>query len=212
MSNDLIGRLADDLRPVTPLRHSLMLCLGLVVGAVAALVLMVNWIGVRGDLAAASGTFVFWSKFAYTLAMTLLGLWAADRLARPGGRLRAPLVGVFAVLALTGAGAILQLATSAPEDVRSLVLGGSALVCPFYIVALSLPVFALSVLVMRRLAPTNLVAAGFAAGLLSGAAGSWVYAFHCGESGLPFVTLWYTTGILAVAFIGAATGRWLMRW
>lgn len=212
MSNDLIGRLADDLRPVTPLRHSLMLCFGLVVGGVAALVLMVHWIGVRGDLASATGTFVFWSKFAYTLAMTLLGLWAADRLARPGGRLRAPLIGVFAVLALTGAGALVQLVTSAPEDIRTLVLGGSALVCPFYIVALSLPVFGLSVAVMRRLAPTNLPAAGFAAGLLSGAAGAWVYAFHCGESGLPFVTLWYTTGILAVALIGAATGRWLLRW
>lgn len=212
MSDDLIGRLADDLRPVPPLRHSLLLCLGLVVGGGAALVLMLNWIGLRGDLASAAGTFVFWSKFAYTLAMTLLGLWAADRLARPGGRLRAPLLGVFAVLVLIGAGAIVQLATSAPEDIRTLVLGGSALVCPFYIVALSLPVFALSVLVMRRLAPTNLAAAGFAAGLLSGAAGSWVYAFHCGESGLPFVTLWYTTGILAVALLGAATGRWLMRW
>ena len=212
MSDDLIGRLADDLRPVPPLRHSLLLCLGLVVGGGAALVLMLNWIGLRGDLASAAGTFVFWSKFAYTLAMTLLGLWAANRLARPGGRLRAPLLGVFAVLVLIGAGAIVQLATSAPEDIRTLVLGGSALVCPFYIVALSLPVFALSVLVMRRLAPTNLVAAGFAAGLLSGAAGSWVYAFHCGESGLPFVTLWYTTGILAVALLGAATGRWLMRW
>jgi hypothetical protein len=212
VSDDLIGRLADDLRPVPPLRHSLLLCLGLVVGGGAALVLMLNWIGLRGDLASAAGTFVFWSKFAYTLAMTLLGLWAADRLARPGGRLRAPLLGVFAVLVLIGAGAIVQLATSAPEDIRTLVLGGSALVCPFYIVALSLPVFALSVLVMRRLAPTNLAAAGFAAGLLSGAAGSWVYAFHCGESGLPFVTLWYTTGILAVALLGAATGRWLMRW
>jgi len=96
--------------------------------------------------------------------------------------------------------------------VRGLILGGSALVCPVYIVALSLPVLAANILVMRRLAPTNLTGAGFAAGLLAGAAGTWVYAFHCTESGLPFITLWYTAGTLATALIGAAVGRWLLRW
>jgi hypothetical protein len=55
-------------------------------------------------------------------------------------------------------------------------------------------------------------AAGFAAGLLAGGAGAWVYAFHCTESGLPFITLWYSAGILATALLGAVIGRWLLRW
>ncbi len=212
MSDDLIDRLADDLKPVSAMSYPALLTGALIVGAILATCLMVPWIGLRFDLAAATGTFVFWAKFSYTLALTGLGLWAFARLGRPGGSLRWPLAGVFGVIALTGLGGIIQIMTSSPEDVRQLVLGGSALVCPFFIIALSAPVFAISVMVMRRLAPTNLPAAGFAAGLLSGAAGSFVYAFHCGESGLPFVALWYSTGILVVALLGAATGRWLMRW
>lgn len=212
MSRDLIEALAADLKPVPRIRQSALLCGALMVGAVLAAFIMVPWIGLRPDLAAATGTFVFWAKFAFTLVLTGVGLWAADRLGRPGGKLRKPLAAVFAVVLVTGIGGIIQLVTSGPDSARALVIGGSALVCPFYIVALSSPIFMVSILVMRRLAPTNLPAAGFAAGLLSGAAGAWVYAFHCGESGLPFITLWYTSGILAVALIGAATGRWLMRW
>ena len=69
-----------------------------------------------------------------------------------------------------------------------------------------------NITIMRRLAPTSLTAAGFAAGLLAGGAGAWVYAFHCTESGLPFITLWYSAGILATALLGALIGRWLLRW
>lgn len=212
MSDDLIARLSADLVPVRPdaLRNRLLL--GLAAGVILAAMAMVAWLGLRPDLAQAIATPIFWAKFAFTFVLAGLGLLAALRLSRPAGRLRDAIVGVFAVIAITGAAGIVQILSSAPEDVRGLVIGGSALVCPFYIVALSAPVLAVSIAVMRRLAPTNLAAAGFAAGLLSGAAGAWVYAFHCTESGLPFITLWYTAGILATALIGAALGRWLLRW
>jgi hypothetical protein len=66
--------------------------------------------------------------------------------------------------------------------------------------------------VMRRLAPTNLPAAGLTAGLLAGSAAAWIYAFHCDENGMPFLALWYTTGILIAAIGGAIAGRWALRW
>ena len=212
MSDDLIARLAADLRPVPAGAMRSRLLLGLAGGVGLAAILMLAWLGLRPDLAAAVGTPIFWAKFAFTLVLALLGFAAALRLGRPHGRFRGPLAGVFAVIALTGAAGIVQIIGAPADEVRTLVIGGSALLCPFYIVALSVPVLAASFAVMRRLAPTNLPAAGFAAGLLSGAAGAWVYAFHCTESGLPFITLWYTAGILATALIGAVLGRWLLRW
>jgi hypothetical protein len=65
---------------------------------------------------------------------------------------------------------------------------------------------------MRQLAPTRPILAGGCAGLLAGAAGAWVYAFHCNESAAPFMAIWYTLGIAAAGLLGAATGRWVLRW
>jgi hypothetical protein len=47
---------------------------------------------------------------------------------------------------------------------------------------------------------------------LAGAAGAWVYAFHCDESAAPFVAIWYTLGIALVGALGGMLGQWLLRW
>jgi hypothetical protein len=126
--------------------------------------------------------------------------------------MRKPMIALFALIAFAGAMGIAQLMIMPPERSRVLVMGGTALVCPFYIAALSIPIYAATVLMMRRLAPTNLAGAGLAAGLLAGSAAAWVYAFHCGENGMPFLAIWYTTGILISAIGGAIVGRWALRW
>lgn len=212
MADDLIDRLATDLRPVPRNLLDRRLALGLATGMLAAALLMLAWLGPRPDLATAIATPIFWAKFAFTLVLTIAGFAAARKLSRPAGRLRNAAIATVAIIAVTGIAGIVQMMNAAPGEVRNLIMGGSALLCPFYIVALSGPIYVVSILVMRRLAPTNLSAAGFAAGLLSGAAGAFVYAFHCTESGLPFITLWYTAGILATALIGAALGRYILRW
>jgi len=212
MADDLIDRLATDLRPVPRNLLDRRLALGLATGMLAAALLMLAWLGPRPDLATAIATPIFWAKFAFTLVLTIAGFAAARKLSHPAGRLRNAAIATVAIIAVTGIAGIVQMMNAAPGEVRNLIMGGSALLCPFYIVALSGPIYVVSILVMRRLAPTNLSAAGFAAGLLSGAAGAFVYAFHCTESGLPFITLWYTAGILATALIGAALGRYVLRW
>jgi hypothetical protein len=53
---------------------------------------------------------------------------------------------------------------------------------------------------------------GAAAGLLSGAAASLVYALHCPELGAPFLVLWYPLGMLIPAAAGAIAGPALLRW
>lgn len=211
MTDELIDRLASEAKPVARGALSRWLLLGLFFGAALAAIGLFA-IGLRPDLATAWADPIFWTKFGYTLLLALAGYVAVERLARPGGSLRRAGLAAAAIVLAGALAGIVQLALAPPEAVRALVLGGTALVCPFYIVALSLPVFAATVLAMRRLAPTNLMLAGAAAGLLAGGTGAWVYAFHCGENGLAFLAIWYTLGIAAVTAIGALLGRYVLRW
>jgi hypothetical protein len=212
MTDDLIDRLASEVRPVPRMMLPLRLLLGLLVGVVVAALIMVPWIGLRADLATAWMSPIFWVKFGYTLLLAIGGYWALERLSRPGGSGQAAMImlGVtFVGLAIIG---VVQMILMPPEMMPELVFGSTNLVCPLYIVTLSLPIFVVTMWIVRGLAPTNLSLAGFAAGLLSGGAGAWVYAFHCGENGLPFLAIWYTLGVAIVAALGALLGRTLLRW
>lgn len=93
-----------------------------------------------------------------------------------------------------------------------MLMGASALVCPLYIILLSIPGLVAGMLFMNSLAPTNLTAAGASAGLMAGGLGAWAYSFHCTESGLPFLALWYSLGIIAVMILGVALARLFLRW
>lgn len=212
MSDDLIDRLSADLKPVSRRLPAIWLGAAGLVGIVIAAAIMIPWIGMRPDMAQVHLNPVFWAKFGYTVAFLAIGIWAAIRLSRPGGSIRAPLIAAGTLIAVTGVAGIAQIVMLGPDSMRRLVMGVTALVCPFYVVALSVPAFVGILAVMRLLAPTNLVAGGFAAGLMAGAVGCWVYAFHCGEGGLPFVAIWYSLGILIPGVFGALVGRFALRW
>jgi hypothetical protein len=211
-TDDLIAALASDAEPTLPNKVGRTIGLGLAVGAVVSAAIMVLWLGVRADLMHAMMTGPFWMKFAYALSVAVLGFGLIDRLARPGGQ-----SGVFGPLILAPLGVMLVLAVyqlvGAPEDLRmQMVLGASYQVCARNIVILSTPVFFGLFLSLRLLAPTRLTLAGAVAGVLAGAAGTFIYAFHCNESAAPFVAIWYTTGIVAVGALGALLGRLTLRW
>jgi hypothetical protein len=212
MTDQLIDSMVAELKPVGRTQMLRRLVVGLIGGGVVAAAIMIPWIGLRADLASAVFTPIFWGKFTFTALLMGSGLAASVAVSRPRGRMRRPLAVAILTIAITGVLGIVQLLTATPDAARTLVLGGSALVCPFYILTLSIPIYFATVLVMRRFAPTNLAAAGFAAGLLAGGAAAFVYAFHCGENGLPFITLWYSAGILGAAVIGMIIGRTALRW
>ncbi len=212
MSDDLLDRLTADLKPTPPraLQARLFGWAGL--GIVLSAIIMLAWLGPRPDMMEAPGTMMFWTKFAYTTSFAILGGIAALNLARPGGKLRRQLVILAILVLMVGAGGLVQLVLMGPDQMGRLVMGNTALRCPFYIVALAAPIYAATIFAMRRAAPTNPTLAGFAAGLFAGGAGVWVYAFHCTESGMPFIAIWYTAGVLATALLGAAIGRFALRW
>jgi hypothetical protein len=211
-TDDLISALAGDVAVVP--RHAVgrTLGLGLGLGAAVAIAIMVLWLGVRADLMDAMHTGPFWMKFAYALSVAILGFGLIDRLARPDGEggLFGPMI--LAPLAVMTVLAIYQLA-GAPEELRmKLMLGASYQVCARNIVIISAPIFLGLFWALRSLAPSRLTLAGAVAGVLAGAVGTFIYAFHCNESAMPFVAIWYTLGIAAVGALGALLGRATLRW
>ena len=93
-----------------------------------------------------------------------------------------------------------------------LMMGVSANVCPWRIYIIGLPLLAGAVWAVRGLAPTRLTLAGLVAGGCAGAISAVIYGFHCDETAAPFVAIWYTLGMAAVAALGGLAGsRWL-RW
>lgn len=211
-TDDLIQALASDSRPTSPHTVGRTLALGLALGGMVSIAVMVLSLGVRPDLMDAMRTGPFWMKFAYALSVAALGFGLIDRLARPDGDggIFGPML--LAPLAVMIALAIFQL-WGQPEDLRmQMVLGATYRVCARNIVIVSAPIFLGLFWALRSLAPTRLTLAGAVAGVLAGAAGTFVYAFHCNESAAPFVAIWYTLGIVAVGAIGALLGRSLLRW
>jgi hypothetical protein len=212
MSDELIARLASDLKPVRPLAMQRLIFGAVLLSGAIAVVAMLVWLGLRADMAAAKTTMMFWTKFGYTMALAALGGAASVVLARPDGRTRWPWIGALALFAVVLAGAFIQLAGAQPNDIPALVWGGTALACPWRIVLLGLPVLLGVLLALRRTAPANPALAGFAAGILSGGTGAWVYSFACAENGMMFLALWYTLGIVIVGGLGAVFGRLLLKW
>ena len=211
-TDELIGRLAADARPVRRGALPLRLAVALLAGVALSFAVMFPWLGLRPDLQAAAGTSAYWAKFAYALLLAAAGFWAAERLARPGGRAKVQgmvmLVPFLAVAML----AAVQLLAAPPARQMTLWFGASWSLCPWRIVVLSLPILAAVLWAVRGMAPTRLALAGLACGLTAGAAGAWVYGFHCDETAMPFLALWYTLGVAVTGALGALVARPVLRW
>ena len=186
--------------------------LGLSLGVATSALLMLVWLGVRPDIGQAMASGMFWVKLAYTVLTGLFLTAALIRLARPGAKLGAFAVAIAVPLVLLIAMAAVRLMRADPEMRMPLIMGDSADVCPWRIFVVGLPVLAGAVWAVRGLAPTRLTLAGLVAGGCAGAFGAAIYGFHCNETASPFVVVWYTLGMGALAAVGALVGsRWL-RW
>lgn len=210
-TDELIAHLSDNLAPTPPHYVGRMLGLGLGLGILMSAILMLAAMGPRPDLAVAMTGGAFWMKLAYTLSFAILGLWIVERLGRSGASARMPALFLALPVILLFAVAAMQLMAPG-ADRHHLVMGDSWRVCAIDILAVSVPAFVAVFWALRKLAPTRLTLAGAGAGLLAGAVGASVYAFHCVEYTAPFILIWYTSGMAAAALIGAGISRWALRW
>jgi len=211
-TEELVTLLANGAGAVVPDEAARRYAIALGWGAFGATLLMAIVLGVRPDLNEATRLPMFWVKLAFPATLAMGGLIAASRLAHPGASLgRVPLALVAPVLAMWFLAA-LALLRAAPPEREELLFGGTWNSCPFYIAALSVPVFVAALWAMKGLAPTRPALAGAASGLLAGALGALIYALHCPEMAAPFLGIWYLAGMLIPAAIGAVVGPLLLRW
>jgi len=212
MTDDFLDALAADLTPTAPGAATTRIIAALAVGALAAFVGMAVGLQIRPDLVGALSTGMFWMKLAYTGAIGLIAAAAAERLARPGYGAGARLAWLLAPVTLLFGMSLWRLAQALPGEVAPMIMGKSHLVCPWYIAAVSAPLFAAAMWAVRGLAPTRLRLAGGAAGLAAGGLAAAIYSLHCPETGAPFVAIWYSAGMLIPCILGALLGPRLLRW
>jgi hypothetical protein len=211
-TEQLIATLSADVPRVS--RHALArrIAFGIAGGALVAMFAMVTLLGVRPDLEVAVYGFEFWMKWTYTVSLGLAAIYAVIRIARPvPASLRGLWFLAVPVLVLAGIG-IGEFASSPSHEWLGMWLSRSWKVCPWLVLALSVPIFAGLLWSFRKLAPTRLRAAGAVAGLASGAWAATIYCLHCPEVSAMFVLTWYSLGILLAAGGGALLGPRLMRW
>jgi hypothetical protein len=172
---------------------------------------MFLWLGPRPEIGVAMLSASFWIKAGYTFLVGTAGLFAIERLGRPGATATASFVIVAMAIALLALAAGIEIAMAPSGERSELLLGGSSSVCSWMIAVLSLPLLIGAFYTLRHLAPTRYALAGAAAGLMAGGYGACIYSLHCTEYALPFLATWYTFGVLAVALAGALMSR-LLRW
>ena len=211
-TDDLIAHLTGELEPVRGAEVVRILAAGLALGLLGSALLMAVTIGIRPDIIQAMGGGAFWLKFLYTLAIAILGLKLVERLSRPGTEASWPALLIAVPILTLMSMMAMQMMPADSATRHALLMGHSADVCSVLIAALALPLFAGLFWSLRKLAPTRLTQAGAAAGLLAGSAAATIYAFHCTESTATFIAIWYTAGIGLTTLMGAALGRFVLRW
>lgn len=209
-TTDLIDLLANDAGPapqgVVARRITPALLLGLLLSAGVSLLAF-------GPIPAALwANPAPWIKLAYAGGLAAGAVWLTARLGRPVARTGTPLLLLLVVVvAMAGLGAVALF--TAPLGARlAAVLGHSWARCPINVLLLSLPALAGALWALRGLAPTQLRAAGLAAGLFAGGVGALGYALSCTELSMAFVAVWYNVGIALAGGLGAALGPWVLRW
>jgi hypothetical protein len=211
-TDELINMLGANLEPVKggQLRNTLMIALA--VGAAAASCLM---LAIFGLPAAARGGDYSGPKvlaLAFTLGLVFAGASFLIGSARPGEPGRKPLILISVLFSgLVSAGGVALVLTH-PAAWSGMIFGPQWAACLTCIPLLAVAPFASLVWALRKGAPTNLMRTGAIAGLVAGALGAAVFAFHQPGGSIPFIALWYGGSILLCAIVGAILGSRLLRW
>jgi len=187
-------------------------CFALAWSVPVGVLIMVGVYGVRSDLVQAMGGMMLWIKLAFAGFLTLFAALSTERLGHPGMRVDRLWAGLALPFLLLWLVAIVAVVRAEPAERVDLIFGSTWKTCPFNIALISLPLFAATLWFMKGLAPTQTVLAGASAGLLAGAIATMIYAFHCPESAVPFVGIWYVLGISIPTIVGAVFGPRVLRW
>lgn len=209
--DEFIEALVSDLSPLSSRAFTYRIVSVAILGIAGAGIMLAATLPFRSGLHEVT-PLAFLVKFSFSAAAMVTLVIALGQAARPGvsgERMLRVLAAAFGMMALL---ALAQLRLSPPTAYGNLILGHSALICPFLIFAFGLPAFLMNFWFLRRSTPTYPKMAGFIAGACAGAIGGWVYSWACVENGFAFITIWYSLGIMVSGVIGALCGPFFLRW
>ncbi len=211
-TDELINMLGTNVEPVGGGRLRNTFFIALAAGGVAAFCLMLAIFGAPVDALGGESFGLKALALAFTLGLVAAGAYFLVRAARPGEPGRRPLVVVgllFLAIVSAGIGALLL---EHPTAWSGMIFGPQWAACLFCIPLFAIAPFASLIWALRNGAPTNLARTGAVAGLVAGALGAAVFAFHQPGDSIPFIALWYGGPIVLCALAGAILGPRLLRW
>jgi hypothetical protein len=211
-TEDLVSLLSTGAEAVDLRLPSRRWLLALAGGAVIAFLLTAGLLKLNPTFWHETSKPMFWVRECYCAVLGVLGFVTVARLARPGLRLGLAPVGIPVAVIAMWVLAVVTLVAASPQNRARLILGHTAVVCPFLIALVAAPLLIAFFWVMRSLAPTRLRWAGAASGFAAGAIGALVYTLHCPELAAPFLGIWYLLGMLIPTAVGALLGPRVLRW
>jgi hypothetical protein len=211
-TNDLIAMLATE-ASATPTVSPLRRCVQATAAGIAiSLALVLTLWGLNPALNALAHTPAFWVKLVWLAIMCVFAAPVVMHLARPGVGAGKGVWGIAAALVGMALLALMQVTAVNADTAMQLMLGSSWQECSASIAALSVPLLAALLWMLRDMAPTRPALAGASAGLMAGTLASLVYSLHCTETAYAFVAVWYVAGIAVMTGVGVLLGSRLLRW
>lgn len=211
-TNDLIATLAAQASAKQPASGMRRYTQAMAVGIALSVTLLFTLWGLNPELTALAHTPAFWVKLVWLALTCLFAAPVVLHLSRPGVAAGRGVWGIAASLAGMAVLATWQISQVDANTGMQLMLGASWQVCSASIAALSVPLLAALLWMLRGMAPTRPALAGASAGLMAGALASLVYSLHCTETAYAFVAVWYVAGMALMTAAGSLVGSRLLRW
>ena len=179
-------------------------------GALAGVLMVLLWLGLRPDLSVAAAHPFFWIKAAYPAGVAGCAMVAATWLARakPGGAM---------ALAVAGAGACAMPIAAAVQAsgmtsaALAVLYWPNGAICLGDILVIAAPMLVLAVAGLRHVDLERPAAIGFACGLFCGGVAGTIDGLHCWQETYAFVGVWFTLAMLISGGAGAVAITLLAR-
>lgn len=217
MTDDIIDRLARDLKPVQPMRTWPMWTIA-VVGLMIGALFVIFVYQPRPELTAMAHGHVpgTWMAIAKPLLFLIIGgsaLAGAAGLVRPEGELQPkPLLPAAFMVLFVLAGLFIQFVTQEPGQVIQSLIGGNMLCMLTITIGGAIGFIALWGLWLRRSATSHPTALGMLAGLGMASLSAAAYAIHCNMDAPVYLLSVYGLAVVVFGAVGATLGRRLLRW
>jgi hypothetical protein len=210
----LLDRLAGELTPVRPLDDRPALAM-LILLLLAAAALVIQWLGMRPDLAAGQLHPMLLLRAGTLLLLGGVSTFALLGHAHPGvGRIDQGWRAAALLASLFPLSAVL-LALQSPAAAAA-AMGGSVRVdgleCVMVSLSAGLLCAAPMLLHLRRGAPVAPERAGMLVGLAAGSLGAFAYSLHCPFNDFVYIGVWNGLAVAVAAVVGRLVVPPLIRW